>query len=154
MLPLRFEFNDCDLIYEELSPALARIFNRRGVFRVRADSVLQIEVTLTGNSGKEIRARLTDISGSGIGVQVLARSEHDFSQITDVAISFSLPTSNSPLHLTGVIRNRWMLDPKETGMYYGIDFDPVESEEGRRQKQVILNFVNKRSRESLGERGQ
>lgn len=142
------EFIDRELVERQLPPALARLFNRRGAFRVRPEDGQVIEITLEGflDSGgvERTTVALVDLSVTGMAVTVPHEFEEKFAGNVDVRVSFELPGYNDLLNLGATIHYRKLLDD---GVHYGIGFNPQRTANFTRQRKAIMDYVVKRYRE-------
>jgi hypothetical protein len=142
------EFIDRDLVQKQLPPALARLFNRRGAFRVRPDPTQPVNVTLEGflSSGNVERTTVTliDLSVTGLAVTVSHEFERAFAGNIDVRVSMELPGYPEDINLGAVIHYRKLLDK---GVHYGIGFDPQRTANFSKQRKAIMDYVVKRYRE-------
>jgi c-di-GMP-binding flagellar brake protein YcgR len=142
------EFLERDVVEQQLPPALARLFNRRGAFRVRPDAAAPIDVTLEGflskGSVERTTVALVDLSVTGMAVTVGPDFEKAFAGNVDVRVSMELPGYPDDINLGAVIRYRKLL---EEGVHYGIWFDPERTANFARQRRAIMDYVVRRYRE-------
>ena len=142
------EFLDRELVEKQLPPALARLFNRRGAFRVRPDPAAPVSVTLEGfvskGSVERTTVPLVDLSVTGMAVTVGTDFEKAFSGNVDVRVSMELPGYPDDINLGAVIHYRKLLGD---GVHYGIGFDPERTANFARQRRAIMDYVVRRYRE-------
>jgi hypothetical protein len=147
------EFLDRELVEKQLPPALARLFNRRGAFRVRPDPTRPIAVTLEGfvthGSVERTTVDLVDLSVTGMAVTVGPDFEKAFSGNVDVRVSMEVPGYPDDINLGAVIHYRKLLDD---GVHYGIGFDPGRTANFAKQRRAIMDYVVRRYREEQREK--
>jgi hypothetical protein len=142
------EFLDRGVVEKELPPALARLFNRRGAFRVRPDPGKPIPVTLEGfvaqGSVERTTVDLIDLSVTGLAVTVDHAFEKAFSGNVELRVSMDIPDYGDDINLGAVIHYRKLLDE---GVHYGIGFDPDRTSNFAKQRRAIMDYVVRRYRE-------
>jgi c-di-GMP-binding flagellar brake protein YcgR len=147
------EFLERDIVEKQLPPALARLFNRRGAFRVRPDPGAPISVTLEGflsqGSVERTTVDLVDLSVTGMAVTVGTEFEKAFAGNVDVRVSMELPGYPDDINLGAVIRYRKLLGD---GVHYGIGFDPGRTANFARQRRAIMDYVVRRYREEQSQK--
>ena len=147
------EFLERDIVEQQLPPALARLFNRRGAFRVRPDPAAPISVTLEGflskGSVERTTVDLVDLSVTGMAVTVGTEFEKAFAGNVDVRVSLELPGYPDDINLGAVIHYRKLLGD---GVHYGIGFDPERTANFARQRRAIMDYVVRRYREEQSQK--
>jgi c-di-GMP-binding flagellar brake protein YcgR len=147
------EFLDRELVETQLPPALARLFNRRGAFRVRPDPARPIAVTLEGfvthGSVERTTVDVIDLSVTGMAVTVDSRFEQAFTGNVELRVSMEVPGYPDDLNLGAVIHYRKLA---REGVHYGIGFDPSRTANFEKQRRAIMDYVVRRYREEQREK--
>ncbi|MHC4108884.1 MAG: PilZ domain-containing protein [Planctomycetota bacterium] len=142
------QFMDRDRLEGELTPELFRLFNRRGSYRVQPDAKKPVTVTVeVVPDGPRAHGRMVDISATGIGVHVPAAVEAALVAVSRIRVSFTLPTSDDPLCLEGIIRSRRLIGGE--AVRYGILFMLDAGEAGQDQQSAIIDYVRRRQQDRL-----
>ncbi|MHC4447767.1 MAG: PilZ domain-containing protein, partial [Planctomycetota bacterium] len=142
------QFIDRDRLEGELTPELFRLFNRRGSYRVQPDPTKPVTVTVeVVPDGPRAHGRMVDISATGIGVHVPAAVEAALVAVSRIRVSFTLPTSDDPLCLEGIIRSRRLIGGE--AVRYGILFMLDAGEAGQDQQSAIIDYVRRRQQDRL-----
>ena len=137
------QFMNRDRLEGELTAELFRLFNRRGSYRVQPDPKEPVSVTVQAvPDGPRAHGRMVDISATGIGVHVPAAMEAALVAVSRIRVSFTLPTSDDPLCLEGIIRSRRLIGGE--AVRYGILFMLDAGEAGQNQQSAIMSYVRQR----------
>ncbi len=137
------QFMNRDRFEGELSAELFRLFNRRGSYRVQPDPKEPVSITVqVVPDGPRAHGRMVDISATGIGVHVPAAMEAALVAVSRIRVSFTLPTSDDPLCLEGIIRSRRLIGGE--ALRYGILFMLEAGEAGEDQQSAIISYVRQR----------
>ncbi len=140
---LGFEFVNIGDLYSQLDAFYARIFNRRRAVRVRPELDRKMTVLMRW-SGKELKAHVTNVSETGIGIAVPVANAKDLENVEKVAIQFKLPGTGEPLHGAAFVRNKATVAGQVIcGLMF--DFDQESSLALRRSE--IGVYVEKRAEE-------
>ena len=118
-----------------------RLFNRRGMYRVKSALDTAVEVTLTSGGGRTVPARMVDISGSGVTACIAVEEDRTFVLSDSVKVSIYLSKCKRPLQLESIIRLRHDAGSIEAEVQYGIEFDFKLSEDPQRQQDIIIDFM-------------
>ena len=123
-----------------LTPALARIFNRRQAFRVPLpDGAVAATLQPSRDSGLGlVEAPMLDISTIGCGCLVTRAEEELLVRHTELDLMFKLPYTNLPCAVSGEIRRREVSNGR---VRYGIEFRASDDAEYDRSMDVIIKFV-------------
>lgn len=142
-----FAFEEEDLAAEALGPTLHRLLNRRRSFRVTPDPehppALRLQV---GESERELRAQLCDLSAEGASLAVETGLEELCHELDEVRLALELD-AGEPLELRGRIQNRRV---GHAGVLWGVAFDGARSPEFEASQARILQYVMRRKRAVLG----
>ena len=125
---------------------LSRLCNKRGAYRVRPGSSLEIKLkTLQGTH----EATLHDLSVSGLGVIVSPEAEQAMAGTQALVIRFGPPAFAEPFVMRGTIRHRTAV---VAGIRYGVELvaeDSTASIEGQKR---LTEYVMQRQRDTAGRR--
>lgn len=138
-----FEFVNIGDLYSQLDAFYSRIFNRRRAVRVRPELDRKLTVTMRW-PGKELKASITNVSETGVGIVLPAETATQIEGVDKVAIQFKLPGSAEDLHGAAFVRNK---NPVSGQVVYGLmfDFDQPSSLQTRRAE--IGAYVERRAEE-------
>lgn len=140
---LGFEFVNIGDLYSQLDAFYSRIFNRRRAVRVRPELDRKLTVVMRWSS-KELKANVTNVSETGVGIALPAEHAHEFEKVEKVAIQFKLPGKAEPLHGAAFVRNRAIVSGQLIcGLMF--DFDQESSLATRRGE--VGAYVEKRAEE-------
>ena len=145
-----FRFTHIATVDKTLPPDIYAVFNRRQMFRVRPDPKHPIKATLKSLEDDEQQlealARVTDISGSGVGLLVEAKEAAPFNLRGQLNLELCLPGEDDAITFRArmcyriEVGNRWR---------YGIEFDPRRSKGFRGQQHRLMRFIMNRQRDLL-----
>lgn len=140
---LGFEFVNIGDLYSQLDAFYARIFNRRRAVRVRPELDRKLTVVMRW-SGKEMKANVTNVSETGVGISLPAETATQIEGVEKVAIQFKLPGAAEDLQGHAFVRNKNAVSGQ---VVYGLmfDFDQPGSLTTRRAE--IGAYVEKRAEE-------
>jgi len=134
-----------------LRPVLAKLFSGRQAFRATPRVLQPIEVFVDPPQDayvSAVRAPLMDISTTGLACLVPVDFEEEMAAFDVLRLSFTLPNSETPIDIAGVIRNRHV---EIEGIRYGIQFFKKGTTQYRPKLERIIKFVMDRQREQLDE---
>lgn len=131
---------------------LRELVNRRGAYRVspHAGDDVDVHISSSGESPRELAiGRLTDISGTGLGLQALAEADAALADSEFVTVSFALPGGGGSTVMRARIVTR-VLDQQY--IRFGLRFDGRGTPDFRsRQKQIFRYVVRRQQQELKGE---
>jgi c-di-GMP-binding flagellar brake protein YcgR len=128
-----------------------RLLNRRGSFRVNPPEEEPIDITLKPEEGGPlVRARLIDISATGLGARTSVDVEATLVATLRVTVMVALPTHPDPVSVPGIIRSRVLAGAH---VRYGIAFDFAASDHAESKQNAIIDYVMRRQREELRQTG-
>lgn len=138
---LGFEFVNIGDLYSQLDSFYSRIFNRRRAVRVRPELDRKLTVMMRW-SGNELKAMVTNVSETGVGIAVPVESGKKLEHVEKVAMELKLPGAAEPLHGAAFLRNMANVSGQ---MICGLmfDFDQQSSLASRRAE--IAAYVEKRA---------
>ncbi len=113
-----------------------RIAERRVNQRARLASDKSIEVVLVGEGNRRANATLCDLSLSGAGVTVFALDDPEFIDDEPMQLQFELP--GGALDVIARVRRGLLIDDQ---VCYGLEFDPIASEDFEDNQELILAFL-------------
>ena len=135
----QFEGHSRDAIY--------RLLNRRSSFRVDPPEEEPIDITLKPDAGgRLVRARLIDISATGLGTRTSIDVEATLVATIGVTIIMALPTHPDIVNVPGIIRSRALAGPH---VRYGVAFHFGASDHAESKQNAIIDYVMHRQREAL-----
>jgi c-di-GMP-binding flagellar brake protein YcgR len=138
-----FEFVNVGDLYAQLDAFYSRIFNRRRSVRVRPELDRKLTVVMRW-AGKELKATVTNVSDTGLGIVLPVDSANELENVDKVAIQFKLPGATEPLHGAASVRNKSTVSGQFLcGLMF--DFDQQSSLATRRSE--IGAYVEKRAEE-------
>lgn len=143
------KFLNRDQVRHLLTPALARIFNRRQSFRVPTVARNAIDVTIQPPREavmELIVAPMLDLSTSGCALRVDLAQERQLASFTQVDLLFMLPGASIPCAMGAEIRSR---ESEGTHVRYGIGFQETRDAEYARNLDQIIKFVMRVQQELL-----
>lgn len=126
--------------------AIYRLLNRRSSFRVKPPDEEPIDITMRPEAGGPVRARLIDISATGLGARTSIEVEATLVATLRVTITLSLPTHRDPVNVPGLIRSRALAGPH---VRYGVTFHFGASDQAESKQNTIIDYVMRRQREGL-----
>ncbi len=135
----QFEGHSRDAIY--------RLLNRRSSFRVKPPEEEPIDITMRPEAGGPlVRARLIDISATGLGTRTSIEVEARLVATLRVTITLALPTHRDPVNVPAIIRSRALAGPH---VRYGVAFDFAATDHAESKQNAIIDYVMRRQREGL-----
>ncbi len=134
--------------FEGQSPeAIYRLLNRRSSFRVKPPQEEPIDITLKPEADAPlVRARLIDISATGLGMRTSIDVEATLVATLRVTIIMVLPTHRDPVNVPSIIRSRALAGPH---VRYGVAFHFAASDHAESTQNAIIDYVMRRQREGL-----
>lgn len=146
----KFRFTHMATVDRSLPPDIYSVFNRRQMFRVRPDPRQPIKgvLVVVRDDDKRIEAdaRITDISGSGVGVFVESRDAAPFNLSGHMDLELSLPGEKEMLSFRGRICYRVEVGKR---WRYGIEFDARRTDGFHRKQKLLMTFIMNRQRDLL-----
>jgi len=128
---------------------LRELVNRRGAYRVSPEAGVEIDVHLSsvGEQPRELAiGRLTDISGTGLGLYALADADAALSDSEHVELSFALPGGSGSTVMLARIVTR-VLEARV--IRFGLRFDGQRTRDFRVQQKQIFRYVVRRQQHEL-----
>lgn len=128
---------------------LRELVNRRGAYRVSPQAGVEIDVHLSSvdEQPRELAiGRLTDISGTGLGLQALADVDTALADSEHVEVSFALPGGSGSTVMLARIVTR-MLEARF--IRFGLRFDGRRTPGFRAQQKQIFRYVVHRQQQEL-----
>jgi hypothetical protein len=132
-------FTKCDQTWQQLSPELRNLFNRRAGRRAAPENLIEAHIT----ANETFLGILRDVSSAGAAFSAPLSRENELAQGEQVKITFRLPGENEPLSLTGSVAQ---CEKTEEFVRCGVFFDMEETEGFHQAQQTIDRFVTERLR--------
>ena len=129
-----------------MDAGLARIFNRRGAYRVAPAELDPVFLLIQGADGFEYHDKASDISATGLGLIATEAVAEELAKREEFVLKMALPGYPHEIHFWGQVRRCL---PRETGVLVGIDFDPARSANFEVAQDHIITYIMKRQREIL-----
>ena len=101
---------------------------------------------LKPETGPLVRARLIDISATGLGARTSVDVDATLVSTPRATVLMVLPTQRDPVSLPGILRSRVLAGPH---VRYGISFDFAASDHAEGPQNAIIDYVMHRQREAL-----
>jgi PilZ domain len=140
---LGFEFVNIGDLYSQLDAFYSRIFNRRRAVRVRPELDRKLTVQMRW-SDKELKANVTNVSETGVGIAVPVESAKALEGVDKVAIELKLPGKTEPLRGAAFVRNK---STAAGQLLCGLMFDFDEPSDLATRRAEIGVYVEKRAEE-------
>lgn len=142
-------FKDAQRLYQQLSEAQWRFFNRRGAFRVapanhRGDP-LRASFFDKG-SAEPVRLTVNDLSSTGLAVRLSPGRDYELSESQPVRVQFELPGEHGEFDLQVRFVHRSFVKGVER---IGFNMDLAATEQGEEQSERILRYVMERQSQLL-----
>ena len=135
-----FQFNDKLQAPAEFAARFYQVFNRRRAYRVEPNDASAVEVgVLAGELA--LSATLENISATGIALSIEDDSVDPLARSERWRLSFGLPDTEEWLTVVANVRHS---DRTRQPRFYGLEFDPNETEHFEIQQQIIMDFVMRR----------
>lgn len=128
---------------------LRELVNRRGAFRVtpRGGDDVDVRVSSVGDDPRELAiGRLTDVSGTGMGLLALPDVDGSLAGREYVEVSFALPGGSGSTVMLARIVTRYL---EGRFVRFGLRFDGQRTPDFRGQQKQIFRYVVRRQQQDI-----
>ena len=134
-----FRFEQTEGLERELPAEFYRLFNRRGAYRAaQFEDPVELGMRSDAQSAQDTRARLKNISATGLGAIAEPAAEESLGEAESVELALKLPGRDRTLRIHAWIRNREHLDDR---VYYGLMFDAARTDHFLEMREEIVDYV-------------
>ena len=145
---LKIRLDDAADLARLMDAGLARIFNRRGAYRVAPSELDPVFLLIQAADGFEYHDKASDISATGLGLIASQEVADQLANREEFVLKMALPGYPHEIHFMAQVRRCL---PRDAGVLIGVDFDPTRSPNFEGAQDQIITYIMKRQRELLRE---